>query len=99
MNQVVQDLQQKKLKALYKKQGVNYIGLFGSSARSETTPQSDIDLLIDFNETISLFDLAHLKLNLQDVLGKKVDLSMKGSLKPALKPYVMKDLITVYEIS
>lgn len=97
MIQLVQDLQQDNLKAIYEEQGVNYLGLFGSFARGDATATSDIDLLIDFGETKSLFDLANVKLRLQDTLKKKVDLSMRGSLKKTLKPFIMKDLITVYE--
>ncbi|MBU0978834.1 MAG: nucleotidyltransferase family protein [Patescibacteria group bacterium] len=97
MIQLIRDLQQNDFKTMYKQQGISYLGLFGSFARGEATPQSDIDLLIDFDETISLFDLAHVKLYFQDTLGKKVDLAMRGSLKKSLEPYIMKDLITVYE--
>lgn len=91
------DLQQNKLKALYQEQGITYVGLFGSYARGEETSQSDIDLLVDFNETKSLFDLARLKISLQENLGKKVDISLRGSLKKSLEPYILQDLTTVYE--
>ena len=97
MTQIVQDLQQNELKTMYKNQGINYLGLFGSFARGENNYQSDIDLLIDFDETKSLFDLVNVQLHFQDVLGKKVDLSMKGNLKKSLESYINKDLITVYE--
>jgi uncharacterized protein len=97
MTQLIQNLQQDDLKAMYKEQGVNYLGLFGSFARGEATSVSDIDLLIDFDGTKSLFDLARVKLHLQDTLKKQVDLAMKGSLKKTLKPFIVKDLITVYE--
>ena len=97
MTQLVHDLQQDNLKTMYKRQGINYLGLFGSFARGEETPKSDIDLLIDFNETKSLFDLARVKIYLQESLGRKVDLAMRGRLKKTLEPYVMRDLITIYE--
>ena len=57
---------------MYSKHGLNYVGLFGSAARGETHSHSDIDLLIDFRETISLFDLARFKIDLQNYLGKKL---------------------------
>jgi predicted nucleotidyltransferase len=97
MTHLIQNLQQKKLQTMYKKQGVKYLGLFGSSARGEANPESDVDLLIDFNQTKSLFDLAKIKIKLQDTLGKKVDLAIRGHLKKMLQPYIFRDLITVYE--
>jgi len=99
MNNLIHDLQQKELKTMYQKQGITYLGLFGSSARGESTSQSDVDLLIDFEGHKSLFDLDDLKFYFQDMLGRKIDLAMKGHLKKAFEPYIMKDLITIYEKS
>ena len=82
---------------MYENQGVNYLGLFGSFSRGEETLQSDIDLLIDFDSTKSLFDLANIKLYFQEKLGKKVDLAMRGHIKKSLQPYIDENLITVYE--
>ncbi len=97
MNKHVNLLQQRKLKNLYQKYGIRYLGLFGSSARGNETTQSDVDLLVDFNKTQTLFDLARIKLDLQELLGKKVDLTIKGGVKKILEPYINKDLITIYE--
>lgn len=52
---------------------------------------------VDFSETISLFDLADLKIQLQDHLGLDVDLVLKNNIKPALAPFINADLIKVYE--
>lgn len=99
MIKIVQDLQQDSLKTMYKKHGITYLGLFGSYARGEENTESDIDLLIDFdeNETKSLFDIADIKIQLEDTLNKKVDLALRGQLKKILEPYIMKDLVTLYE--
>ncbi len=97
MTKIVQDLQQDSLKTLYKKHGIRYLGLFGSYARGEENKDSDVDLLVDFNGTKSLFDLANVKIYFEDLLGKKVDLAMKGRLKKILEPNIKKDLITIYE--
>jgi uncharacterized protein len=97
MTQVIQNLQQDDLKAMLKEQGVSYLGLFGSYARGEETQESDVDLMIDFDEIKSLFDLADIKIQLQEKLGRKVELSMRGYIKESLKSYINKDLITVYE--
>jgi len=96
---VVSVLQQPSAKNLYRNQGVNYLGLFGSYARGEATTNSDIDLLIDFDQTKSLFELADISLFLKSLLGQKVDLIDRDSIKKALKPYIEQDLITVYKNS
>jgi uncharacterized protein len=97
MIKIIQNLQQDTFKTMYKKHGISYLGIFGSFARGEETRESDIDLLIDFNETKSLFDLAEVKLYFQDMLGRKVDLAMRGRLKRVIEPYILRDLVTVYE--
>ena len=97
MTKLVQELQQDKYKTMYQKQGINYLGLFGSEARGEARPDSDIDLLIDFNTSKTLFDLADVKIFFQELLHKKVDLVMRDSIKPLIKPYIEEDLITLYE--
>jgi len=97
MTKIAQDLQQNSLKTMYKKHGISYLGLFGSYARGEEKPDSDVDLLIDFSETKSLFDLAEVKIQLEDTLNKKIDLALRGRLKKILEPYIMKDLVTLYE--
>jgi len=84
-----------KLKKILKQQGVKSAGLFGSFARGEATAKSDIDLLIDFGKGKTLFDLAGLKFALEDELGRKVDLVTKNALKPAIKIFVMKDLVKI----
>lgn len=97
MVKLIQNLQQDDFKTMFKEQGVSYLGLFGSYARGEETQQSDVDLMIDFDETKSLFDLADIKIQLQEKLGKKVELSLRGHIKESLKSYINEDLITVYE--
>jgi len=82
---------------LYTNYGVTYLGLFGSQARGDNKPDSDVDLLVDFNQTKSLFELSDVLTFFEDTLNRKVDLVRKNSLKKSLVPYVYKDLITVYE--
>lgn len=84
-----------KLKKILKQQGVKSASLFGSFARGEATAKSDIDLLIDFGKGKTLFDLAGLKFTLEDAMGREVDLVTKSALKPAIRTYVMKDLVKI----
>jgi predicted nucleotidyltransferase len=57
------------------------IGLFGSYAREEQTRKSDIDILVNFRNSISLLKLIHLENELSEKLGIKVDLITEGSIK------------------
>ena len=58
------------------------VRLFGSIARGEERPTSDIDLLVDFSEGSSLFDLIRMSRELEALLGRSVDVISVGGLKP-----------------
>ncbi len=75
--------------------GVTSLRLFGSVARDEASEQSDVDVLVDFDETPSLFGFLRLQGYLQDLLGTKVDLVTETGLKERARPYVEKDAINV----
>jgi len=79
------------------KYGINYLGLFGSVARGEETPESDVDLLVKFDKKrkVGLFDLAEIQGEFERRLGRKVDLVTK--MNKYVKPYADKDLRTIYE--
>ena len=57
------------------------VRLFGSAARGEDRPDSDIDLLVDFDEDSSLFDLMRMSRELEALLGRAVDVVSAGGLK------------------
>src|SRR4051812_47141910 len=61
--------------------GVCSLALFGSMARDEAGPDSDVDVLVEFRETPSLTEYMRLKFWLEDHLGRQVDLVMKRALK------------------
>ena len=78
--------------------GPERIGVFGSFARKEETPNSDIDILVKFKETISLLDLAKIHRELSQILGKDVDLVTESSVKnERLKRYIYNDLKIIFE--
>ena len=74
---------------------VKEIGLFGSVARGEETPQSDIDLLVAFDKPVSLITLLRLESFLSEKLGRKVDLVTRDSLKPLIKQDILSEAIYV----
>lgn len=81
---------------ILKKNHVNYAAVFGSYARGEANEDSDIDLLVKFDQPISLLKLIHVENELEDILQRKVDLITIGGLNPKIKPYIFKDLKLIY---
>lgn len=75
--------------------GVSSLALFGSVARGEAGPESDIDVLVEFRETPGLSEYMSLKFWLEDHLERPVDLVMKTALKPWAKPVVEAEAIRV----
>ena len=75
--------------------GVKSISLFGSVIRDEAGPESDVDVLVEF-EGASTFDrYMGLKLYLEDLLRAQVDLATPRSLRPRVRPYVEREAIRV----
>ena len=77
--------------------GVNTIGLFGSYVREESTPESDIDILIDFEKGKTTFDNY---MNAYDLLeeiftGEKVSIVTMGGLSKYIGPYILKEVENV----
>lgn len=68
--------------ALAARHGARSIALFGSAARGDDGPGSDIDFLVDFEPGRSLFDLGRLQDALSTLLGRRVDIVSAGALKP-----------------
>ncbi|MCF7845575.1 MAG: nucleotidyltransferase family protein [Candidatus Pacebacteria bacterium] len=72
---------------------IEKIGIFGSFAKDNQNDSSDIDILVEFSEPIGYFKFIELEQFLEKVLGKKVDLATKNSLKLSIKKEVLKDTI------
>lgn len=75
--------------------GIRSISLFGSVARDEASPESDIDLLVDLEPPHTFDRYTQALFFLEDLLGCPVDLVMKGTLKPRVQPYVEQESIRV----
>ncbi len=74
---------------------VETIGVFGSYVRGEQKRKSDLDVLVDFSETPSLFEFVELEDFLSQKLGIKVDLVMRDSLKPRIRDSILKEAVYV----
>jgi len=76
--------------------GVESIALFGSAARGDAGPSSDIDILVDVQRPISLFRLVALQLRLQDILhAPKVDVVMRDAIFPGLRDRILAEALRV----
>ena len=80
---------------LKKRFKVKSISIFGSYLRDEQNEKSDIDLLVEFSTTIDLFEFIRLENFLSQILGRKVDLVMKDTLKPRIKDRILKEAIAI----
>ena len=80
---------------LAKTYNVKEIEVFGSFIRSEQRKKSDLDLLVTFSETPGLIEFIRLENYLSDMLGIKVDLVMKDSLKPRLREYILNEVVAL----
>ena len=65
--------------------GARNVRVFGSAARAEAGPTSDVDILVDMEEGRSLLDLVAFWQDLEDLLGRKVDVITDGGVSPYLK--------------
>ena len=73
--------------------GASNVRLFGSVARGEDRPDSDVDLVVDITPGTGLFTLLHLRRELTDLLGKAVDIVPSDSLRPRVRREVERDAV------
>ena len=88
MNNQLEDIKSKALPIL-KEAGIIRSALFGSCVRGDMTETSDIDILAEFPQGTSLFDVVGLQIELEEALGKKVDIVSYKSIKPLLKESIL----------
>ena len=74
---------------------VKKISIFGSYVRGEQKKISDIDILVDFNEPVSLLEFIKLENYLSDLLGVKVDLIPKKGIRPELKKQILSEAVRI----
>jgi uncharacterized protein len=92
--QVLQILRLKK-QELQKRFPISEMALFGSYARGDNNEQSDIDILVDFNEKIDGFDYIRIAHELEDTFNQKIDLVSRNSIRDKYLPFVEKNLVHV----
>jgi predicted nucleotidyltransferase len=87
-----------RLADLCRRYQVRELSFFGSAARGEMRPDSDIDLLVEFlpDAKVDLVDHAGLMLDLAQLLGRKVDLVSKNGLKPLIRASILQEARLLY---
>jgi predicted nucleotidyltransferase len=91
----LKEILRRELPALSAKYHVKSMEVFGSYARQEQNEESDLDLLVTFNETLGLLKFVEMENHLSDLLGIKVDLVMKDALKPNIGQRIIKEAVAV----
>lgn len=80
-----------KILPILKRQGFLKAAIFGSFARGEMTKNSDVDFLMKIKKNKTFFDLIKLKLELEDKLGRKVDIVEYDAINPIIKKEVLRE--------
>lgn len=79
--------------AIAERHGASNVRIFGSVVRGEAAPDSDIDILIDLERGRSLLDHAQLQVDLEALLGRKVDVVTEKGLRPHIRDRVLQEAI------
>jgi len=80
---------------ILQKYNIKRAGLFGSYARGEMREDSDIDILVEIADDISLLDFVGIILEIEDTLGKKIDLVEYDTIKPLIRERVIKEQVEI----
>ena len=94
--QEIKQTLKERMPEIKEKYGVKNLYIFGSYVRGEQTPESDIDILVEFEKGRKTFrNYMGLKFYLEELFGIKVDLVIKEAVKPRLKKYIYEEAISV----
>ena len=85
-----------RLEALCKEHRVERLRVFGSAARGEERPDSDIDLLVDFSVPVGFFELIELEEDLARFFGRSVDLLTEKGLSPYLRDSILSQTLVLF---
>lgn len=81
-----------RLEAILQSHGVTKVSVFGSFARGDANPDSDLDLLVRYRAGTSLFDVIDLQNELEQALGRKVDIVSEKYIRPRLAKRIKQDI-------
>lgn len=78
-----------------RKHGAKNIRLFGSMARGEEGAESDLDILVEMEKGSSLLDIIAIKQDIEDLLGRKVDVVTESSISPYIRDTVLREAVNL----
>ena len=84
-----------KVQPVLQRHGARRAGLFGSLVRGELKKSSDIDILVELDKGLTLLDMVGIQQELEDVLGRKVDLVEYDAIKPLIKEHILSQEIRI----
>jgi len=84
-----------KILPILQRYGVKRAGIFGSFVRGEMKEDSDIDILVEIEKDISLLDFVGIKLEIEEALGKKIDLVEYSTIKPRLRERILNEQVVI----
>lgn len=88
---------QNKISPVLKEYGVKRAAVFGSVSRGDDSPKSDIDIMVSLGKPMGMFLYMSLIREIENRLGRKVDLVTENSINKFVRPYIQSDLKTIYE--
>ena len=92
------DLPLDKIREYCASQPIARLSLFGSAARDELRPESDVDLLVEYlpDARVGYFTMAQHMLDFSDIIGRRIDLATPDSLSPYIRPSAMSSARVIY---
>ena len=84
-----------KISPILKRHHIKKAGIFGSYAKNQARKESDVDILVELGADMSLLDFIHIKLEIEDELGIKVDLVEYQAIKPLLKEKILNEEVPI----
>ena len=93
----VTDIDTEQLISICQRHDAIFLGVFGSFARGEATPDSDLDLVVRFANRKSLLGLVRLERALSEAVGRKVDLLTEASISPYLRDRIKAEMTVLYD--
>lgn len=97
MNTTINNINQTTVEKVCKRNNIASLSLFGSYARGDYSPQSDVDILVRFSKPKSLLELVRVERELSNRIGKHVDLVTEDAVSPYLKESIKSNLKIIYE--
>ena len=89
------EMLKEKIRPILKRWSVERASIFGSYVRDEAKEDSDIDILVELDDNVSLFDFIGLKLEIEDAIGKKVDLVEFSTIKPSFREKILEEQVAL----